>query len=48
MLGKKLKVWLLAHLNKIAHMFEIACDRANCDDDFPQLLNTVNTSCLNI
>jgi hypothetical protein len=34
MLWKKLKVSLRAHLNKIAHMTERACDRAENDDDF--------------
>jgi hypothetical protein len=33
-LRKKLKVGLHAHLNKIAHIFEVACDRAGTDDEF--------------
>jgi hypothetical protein len=33
-LRKKLKVGLPAHLNKIAHIFEVACDRAGTDDEF--------------
>jgi hypothetical protein len=34
MLWEKLKASLRAHLNKIAHMIERACDRAESDDDF--------------
>jgi hypothetical protein len=33
-LRKKLKVGLRAHLNKITHMFEVACDRSDTDDEF--------------
>jgi hypothetical protein len=33
-LRKKLKVGLCAHLNKLTHIFEVACDRAGTDDEF--------------
>jgi hypothetical protein len=33
-LRKKLKVGLSAHLNKLTHIFEVACDKAGTDDEF--------------